>query len=157
MRLALLISLLVLVLPGCKKKNTPETTATSQPAAPSGPPGADQVRWRVRGATFQGTRTSSKPGTLTVPVRIKNESANGLLVDKIRIGVLGRDGAEACNGVTTELHKVGAGAVVDVELELPCLYMDLGGDELNGLITTSFRMGGQTGTLKEKRTFPFIR
>jgi hypothetical protein len=157
MRRALMLSLLALSIAACKKQQPPAPTPAATPApAPAGPALSD-LTWKTPPAMFRGTRTSDAKGTFRAPVRVTNGSTATLTIDKLRLGLFGRDDSEVCAGTTAHPDPIAPGATVELLVEAPCFYHELAGDVIDGRLTGSLKLDGASKTLRKKTKIKFLR
>jgi hypothetical protein len=118
----------------CKKQTAPE------PAPPAAPP---MVEWSFGPATFSGSRAEGNTGTLTVPVTIQNNTEGGLVMQSLRLEVMGADGKGACAKKVDMTDKTGGNSSLKASIELDCPFTAFPEEgRLMGKGTALYKLGG---------------
>lgn len=150
-----------LALGACKKKSEPEPMAEPPPAeemekeAPMEP-----LAWTWGPAMFTGSRDGDKTGTLSIPVKVKNQTDDGLILNVLAVGVMGTDGGDKAECMAKEQlgQKAAGGFEIETTLTMECTYQNLpGSGPLMGKVTAIYTLGGEDKTDTVETKIPFKR
>lgn len=148
-----------LALGACKKKSEPEPMAEPAPVeevekAPMAP-----LAWTWGPAMFTGSRAADSTGTLAVPVKVKNQTEDGLILKVLSVGIVGADGGKPTCMAKEQLgQKASGGFEIETTLSMDCAYTALpDSGPLMGKVTAIYTLGGEDKTDTVETKIPFKR